>query len=354
MLADSITLSQSVPLYRQIVLQIEEMVKRGELGPGSRMPSTLDFAKQFKVANQTAQNALKELTNRGILKRVPRKGTFVSENLGADTIAMFCGRNPFTDQHMGFSRLFCAAAFNHAGESGWGLKLYFPHDQDGLFKAVSDLEKDIGDGKIKAVFGLHTDKLDAWFKKSCAVPYVQYERSGTTVSMEDFTCEGLQYLCGRGFSRIALISFDANKRLGKEVGLGLEKARKTIPSAFESELWLAPDCTPGEAKALTHAMLDAKPRLPDALFVVDDNLASGVIFALQERGVKIPRQVALLTLSVKGIELLSPTPLTRLEYDPDEMVRRSLGQLFDKLGGRKPSPHGKYHPSLVVGKSCGE
>ena len=63
MLTGCIKLKQATPIYRQIILQIEEMIKKGEIKPGSRIPSTFDFARQFNIANQTAQNALKELFN---------------------------------------------------------------------------------------------------------------------------------------------------------------------------------------------------------------------------------------------------------------------------------------------------
>jgi DNA-binding LacI/PurR family transcriptional regulator len=354
MLTKSIKLKQAAPIYRQIILQIEEMIKKGEIKPGSRIASTFDFARQFNIANQTAQNALKELTNRGILKRTPRKGTFVSENLSSGTIAMFSERNPFTDQHMAFSRLFCAAAFNYAGENGWNLKLYFPHNKEDLFKTVSDLEKDINDNKIRAVFGLHSDKLSEWFTKNCSVPYVLFEDAEAYCTMEYFIYEGLKYLCGRGYSRIALIFSDSNERLGKEVKRGIEKVKNEISGRIDIKLWLTKGNTPGEARALMHGKLNKKTALPEAFLVLDDVIASGVIFALQEKNIRIPEQAALLTLSVKGIELLSPAPLTRIEYDPEELMRKSFELLFDKLNGRKSSPCRKYCPALIVGKSCGE
>ena len=350
----NLKIRQAVPIYRQIVLQIEEMVKKGELKPGSRIPSTSDFADQFSIARQTAQNALKELTNRGILERVPHRGTFVSENLAAKTIAMFSARNPLTGQNMAFSRLFCAAAFEYAVRKGWDLKLYFPQNDSSVFKTVSDLEKDISDGKIRAVFGMYSEDLSGWFGKACCVPYLLFEETETASTMEYFTRKALEYLYGCGMKKIALVFSASNTRMGREIKSGIAKLNGKISGDIRIDFWQCEAETAASGRTIIHDRLSRKPALPDALLVMDDNITNGVIFALQEKGIRIPNQIALLTLSVKGVEILSPVPLTRIEYDPEELVKKSFDRLLDQLEGKKPAKAEKYHPALITGKSCGE
>ena len=349
-------LKRTMPIYQQIILQIEEMIKKGEIKPGSRMPSTFDFASQFNIANQTAQNALKELTDRGVLKRIPKKGTFVSESFSSGTIAMLSEKNLFSEQEMAFSRLFCASAFNYAEVNGWTLKLYFPHKKDDLFKTVADLEKDINDNKIRAVFGLHANELNEWFKKQCQVPYIRFKEPDLAPTMEYFTYEGLKYLHNSGYSRIALIApgVSLHKNFEKEIRRGISQVENEISGKLELSLWKTNGSSSGSGKTLIHEKLNSPSNVPEAFLILDDVIAGGVLFALQEKNIRIPEQVAVLTLAVKGVELLSPVSLTRLEYDPAELAKKSFDQLFNKLNGEKKSAPIQYYPSLVVGKSCGE
>jgi len=185
-------------------------------------------------------------------------------------------------------------------------------------------------------------------------------------TMEYFTYEGLKYLRGLGYSRIVLISPGSNrnyeteakrgidKKYETEAKRGIEKAKNEISGKCDIKLWLTEGCTSGSARTLIHDKLSRKTVMPEAFLVLDDVIASGVIFALQEKNIRIPEQIAILTLSVKGVELLSPVPLTRMEYNPDELAQKSFDQLFDKLNGRKLSHPQKYYPTLIVGKSCGE
>ncbi len=67
------------PIYLQIKEMISRQVARGELPPGSKMPSLRDIALQLKVNPNTAQRAYRELEEEGILFTRRGQGTFVTE-----------------------------------------------------------------------------------------------------------------------------------------------------------------------------------------------------------------------------------------------------------------------------------
>ncbi len=75
-----IILSQSSdkPIYEQIVLQIKEMILKGELKPGEALPSMRKLAKSLHVSVITTQRAYDDLQNDGFIMTIPAKGTFVS------------------------------------------------------------------------------------------------------------------------------------------------------------------------------------------------------------------------------------------------------------------------------------
>ena len=95
---------------------------------------------------------------------------------------------------------------------------------------------------------------------------------------------------------------------------------------------------------------------PDAILVNHDVVCRGLLMAILEQGLRIPRDIAILTHMNHGCEFASPVPLTTLEVDPELMVRGCLDALTAALAGS--SPAGIVIPSTVArltpGKSCGE
>lgn len=67
------------PRYLMIKQHISELIDSGQWEVGHRTPSDNQFAKQFGVSRMTANRALKELTDAGLLTRVAGVGTFVAE-----------------------------------------------------------------------------------------------------------------------------------------------------------------------------------------------------------------------------------------------------------------------------------
>lgn len=69
---------QSSRLYEQIVRQIEESVRKGELTAGSQLPAERDLAKQFGVSRTAVREAIKALQEKGLVDAFPGRGTFVT------------------------------------------------------------------------------------------------------------------------------------------------------------------------------------------------------------------------------------------------------------------------------------
>lgn len=66
------------PLYQVLKRDIEEMIRKGRLKPGERVPSESELIARYRVSNTTARRCLDELQAAGWLERKRGKGTFVS------------------------------------------------------------------------------------------------------------------------------------------------------------------------------------------------------------------------------------------------------------------------------------
>ncbi|RSN26266.1 GntR family transcriptional regulator [Amycolatopsis sp. WAC 01416] len=66
-------------LHLKIRRELEEKIQRGDLPPGARLPTEAELQSQYGVSRATAQRALNELANAGLVVRRRRHGTFVAD-----------------------------------------------------------------------------------------------------------------------------------------------------------------------------------------------------------------------------------------------------------------------------------
>jgi len=69
---------QASRLCEQIVQQIEESIRKGELTEGSQLPAERDLATQFGVSRTAVREAIKALQEKGLVDAFPGRGTFVT------------------------------------------------------------------------------------------------------------------------------------------------------------------------------------------------------------------------------------------------------------------------------------
>jgi GntR family transcriptional regulator len=66
------------PQYARIRAALEQQIRSGELSRGDRVPTEAELQRQYGVSRATAQRALNELSQAGLVERRRRLGTFVS------------------------------------------------------------------------------------------------------------------------------------------------------------------------------------------------------------------------------------------------------------------------------------
>lgn len=65
------------PLYIQLADELERRILEGIYPPGKQIPSAAELCDEFSVSRQTANSGLKLLKERGLVRGVPGRGTFV-------------------------------------------------------------------------------------------------------------------------------------------------------------------------------------------------------------------------------------------------------------------------------------
>ncbi|MBS0373423.1 MAG: histidine utilization repressor [Proteobacteria bacterium] len=69
----------AAPLYEQVKDHVLRRIRSGEWGPGARVQSEHELVRELKVSRMTANRAIRELVQTGVLSRVAGLGTFVAD-----------------------------------------------------------------------------------------------------------------------------------------------------------------------------------------------------------------------------------------------------------------------------------
>ncbi len=77
-MAEAYEAIQSQRLYTKIVEQIQRRILAGELKVGDHLPPERELAEQFQVSRTAVREAVKALSEKGLVQVFPGKGTFIT------------------------------------------------------------------------------------------------------------------------------------------------------------------------------------------------------------------------------------------------------------------------------------
>ena len=162
----------------------------------------------------------------------------------------------------------------------------------------------------------------------------------------------VRHLVERGYRRIALIAgpeqnFDAQeRRRGYATAL-----KQFLPGA--DEIVLPGDFTEGAGYRAAQA-LQAGPDRPDAVFAANDTMALGCLFALNEAGVRVPQDIAVVGFDDIPIARYVTPALTTVRVRIAELGERATARLvgaIERPDSARPEAE-TLGCDLVVRQSC--
>ena len=77
----------AVPPYEQLRVQLTQLIARGSLAPGDRLPTVRQLAADLALAPGTVQRAYRELESAGLVRTQGRHGTTVAAVRGRGSSA---------------------------------------------------------------------------------------------------------------------------------------------------------------------------------------------------------------------------------------------------------------------------
>ncbi|MBP8002428.1 MAG: LacI family DNA-binding transcriptional regulator [Chloroflexi bacterium] len=138
-----------------------------------------------------------------------------------------------------------------------------------------------------------------------------------------------EHLIHNGYHRIGALFGEASTT-GRQRRQGLEEALELAGLAVDPNLmcYVSPKIQAGHAAALS--LLDL-PQPPDALFTTNSLLTAGGLKAIQERGLRIPKDVALVGFDETPWSTLVQPPITLIAQPTEEIGRTATDLLLKRI-----------------------
>lgn len=161
----------------------------------------------------------------------------------------------------------------------------------------------------------------------------------------------VEYLLQLGHRHIAYISGHPDHRAMAERLVGLEAGIDEFDDAIELVVRRGLNTFESGLTAAKE-ILDLSPR-PTAVFAANDDMAAGVLFEAQERGLRVPED-----LSVAGFDdtILAARiwpGLTTIHQPIHGLGERAASNLLDQVAGNPVSHDGPLETTLIVRRSTG-
>lgn len=338
------------PLYNQLAKYIRNDILAGDLLPGDKLPSTTVMCSTFDVAIDTVQKSLTILNEEGFIERIPKRGTFVTDRSGRESVCLMVGQKIFTNENLTVQAAIFSCFQQVALDAGIHVETKIILDDQSFDSKIARVEKDIDLDRFGLACVLSSNtQLTNWLQNTCRIPFVQ---SSGSINIYNLGYRGINYLIEQGYKDIKVILglqkektdnpaiegiLDAFNDRGVDTGNGvfIETERSSEKAGYKK----------------IHEMCNNGGIHADCLFSLNDNITRGVILGLMEAGKKIPHDIGLLTHANKQLEILSPVSLTRLEIDPMEFANAMLKNCFKILNNQETEKE-EIKFKLVKGDSC--
>lgn len=354
--------SPAKPLYRKIFDHLAHDIETGRYGPGQRFPSEAALVKRFGASRITVGHAMQELQQRGMVDRIAGSGTYVRQVRRDSRRTLLFG---LIIPNLGETEIFepiCQAIA--ASPEAEGHALLWPHAGIGTTKEQQALQlcDQCIARKVSGVFFAplemtpNSSEVNARVMKRlevAAIPVVLLDRRSDAgaprkradlVGIDNHRAGYIatEHLLAHGCQSIGFIRYEGQaSTVDARIG-GYENA---LGRAEPRVLTLAPGA---------RIDLPAEAMECDAFVCANDRLAGLTMQALLARGVRIPRDVALVGIDDVNYASLLPVPLTTVHQPCAEIGETALRVMLDRLDRPKsPARDVLLDCELVIRESCG-
>lgn len=360
-------------LYKQLYDSIIERIESGEYPEGCRLPTEAEMEQDFQVSSITVKKALGMLAERGFVRRVPGRGTFVQKT---SSTAENTEKDPADQNRIG-------VILEHIA-TPYGLSLLYEMDQAAeatgyklcVRFSYGDREKE--KEEIRFLISLSVQGLIVMPSHgrhySPAIlklyldqfPMVLIDKKLTGIPLPSVRTDNynavaqlVRYLAEQGCSRITFISADDNyatslreRRSGYlDTMRQLKLAHRDILS-FVDDRDFAHDILSEEIMSVVGTYLEKNGDHLDAVICSEYGLVPSVAKAAQAAGLLPDKDFRLCSIDE---DYLSPYGYTfaHMKQDEHTIAKTAVELLLNRISGQKIQQEDHLIPAIFHDRSTG-
>lgn len=243
-----------------------------------------------------------------------------------------------------------------AGERGYRVFSSFTRDYKQPAKtAFSLLDEMRVDGLILLDLNMTPDLIEQFKAYRKPVVLLQQELEdpqihSVAVANEEGGYLAMKHVLSRGYERIVVVRGPANVQDSQLREKGCRRALQEAGRSIDSVMWLTGDYQPARAREVFRQYL-RQHTIPQAVFAFNDSMALGILSELNERGIPVPDQTAL--IGFDGIDCGAFIGLTTVETPLTQLGAEAVRVVVEQLEKPDtPAQHVVLPVKLVFRKTC--
>lgn len=154
--------------------------------------------------------------------------------------------------------------------------------------------------------------------------------------------QAVAHLLENGCRWVAYLAGPANLTISNERLLGYQDALAEAGIDFDDTLVLHCDFTTDNAIRQTNLLLAMKHQ-PDGILAFSDRIAIASMYALRQRGVCVPDQIAVVGFNDEPVSALLTPSLTSVAQPTYEIGQLTMALLLEQIGSEQPTDNPTAH-----------
>lgn len=364
-----------LPLYIQMRESVRQQIESGVLAPGQRLPLDPDLASAYRVSSVTVKHALRDLAKEGLIVRIKRKGTFVALR-NVDRSGSRQNAKVFALIIPDIEDLFICEIYRGVADMARrnGYRVHIVSSDRKVEKEAENI-LDLGKhGEGGAIIFPNWGRANAeqvFELKKRKFPFVLVNRIFRDIQTDYVIAdnrtgayEAVEHLIRLGHRRIACIGWVEctaveDRLAGYRTALGrhgIPYDEKLVRSILDEgpDKYLGVEPASGGYQEMKRLLELSQG--PTAVFAVSDRLAVGAMKAINEAGLRVPDDIAV--VGFDDVQYAADLDLTTVAQPAFETGEKAAEILIDKARASSEAVRGEYRQiilptKLIIRGSCG-
>lgn len=337
-----------------LVLFLKDEMNSGRLAPGSTFPTIQELSEATGLTFRQARCVVERLVREGYLRSRPRIGSVVLPRDGRVIRGRVLFALPEVDVSSYHAMQIARAVRSRLGEEGWLLSLVtFPLDQRASLQYLKEELANMPDLVIAMYAPAHVRECFKEARAKCVYLYGERpegeEGRWLRFSAEEAIAAFVTHCVRAGAKRVTQVRFRGNETPDAQKALaeaGIASQMMTI--ARHEELGRYEGIERSAYETFINLPLE---KFPDVLLFWDDFVAQGALTAFLKRGIRVPTDIKVVTLSNKGLGPVYPDSLTRIECDAAATGLKTAGFALSILEKKRVSAPPVISPQYIFGRT---